>query len=160
MCRSYYRGIMKEQVSVTEKGRVCACVCVCVQGSREAACRSDITAAVLSGLIQNAHTWLTSDSGSHQTLAQSGNLYRRLLGSFQRSALWKSKTGPTLGVGFFKMQKSGLFSHFVPSQTGTGHIWSCRLNITGTDLLREATFCLKQHSALLAVAACSHISAY
>lgn len=30
---------------------------------------ADITAAVWRGLMQNAHTWLTSDGGSHQTLA-------------------------------------------------------------------------------------------
>ncbi len=85
MYSSYYRGIIGKHVSVRER-RDGEKERERVWGSGEAACCTDITAAVLSGLIQNAHTRLTSDSGSHQTLAQSGSLYRLLLGSFQLAA--------------------------------------------------------------------------
>lgn len=62
MYSSYYRGNLRENVCVSElEQRV---------ESGEAARHADITTAVLSGLIQNTHAWLTSDSGSHYTRAQ------------------------------------------------------------------------------------------
>lgn len=132
MYSSYYRSIKREQASVKERGggeSVFLCVCLSV-------CHTDITAAVLSGFIQNTHTWLTSDSGSHQTLAPSGKLYSQLLGSLQLPAPCKSKTGQDWMCIFNIHAGRELYCR---SLTGTGPICSCTLNITSTPLL-GATF--------------------
>lgn len=138
MYSSYYRGIIGEQVrtreSEKEKER---------EGDEgggttgEAACCTDITAAVLSGLIQNTHTRLTSDSGSHQTLDQSGNLYRLLLGSFQLSA---QRLDIRCNFNIHASLGAKFPLRFALCQRGTGHICSCRLNITNTALLRDTIF--------------------